>query len=158
MNAADNHSFCELDLITSNQCFVPHAYVNTAQAFNDGDSFTGTVHISDHCSKLPDHKAAIVISHSAGNIFKAGLIAKVGDKVLSYELKGFFHMASRKMILVPERHNSRTMGLVCDFSTDENSANCALLRDNLSEKCGSVSIQRDYSGTHCHSTCNLYAT
>lgn len=116
-----------------------------ASVFKAGDTFSGTVHF-DTCSELPDHPGAIVIKESQGNVVRATFVSKVQDKVRTFEIQGFIHTSTRQLILVPEGHDSKSLSLVCDFGNDENSARCQLLRDNLSERCGSFDLKRDYTG------------
>ena len=116
--------------------------------FNSGDTFSGTVEI-DSCADLPDHPAAIIITESEGNVVRAQFVSKVGDKVRSFETKGFFHVASKRLILIPEKYGARSLSLVCLFEDSENEATCKLLKDNFSRQCGTIKIKRDYTGKFC---------
>lgn len=111
----------------------------------EGDTFSGLVSI-DECTDLPDHEGSLIITKSEGNAVRAQMVSKVKQQVRSYALKGFVHVTSRILFLVPVERQARSLSLACRFTQSENEASCEVLRDNFSHKCGNFNIKRDYTG------------
>lgn len=121
--------------------------VDTVHFLNAGDTFTGNIHF-DSCLDIDDHPGAIIIQESQGNVVKASVVSKVRGRVMEYSAKGFFHVPSKKLILVPEQVDSKTVSFVCTFEGNENKATCEILQDNFSRRCGNFQLTRDYLGEH----------
>lgn len=121
--------------------FVPF----TARFLKTGDTFSGTVHF-DSCAQVEDHPMSLVITSAAGNAYAATVVSKVRGQVRSFKTKGFFYVSSRQLFLVPLNHDSTSAGVICTFSSSDNSADCQLARDSFTRPCGAVTIQRDYTG------------
>lgn len=113
-----------------------------------GDTFTGTARY-DSCIDVEDHPVAIVVTQSSGNLVQGSVVSRVAGQVRSYDMEGYFSMASRKWLLQPTKHDSRSLGIACSFETDENTAKCNIMRDNFAVECGSITIKRDFIGW-CH--------
>ena len=110
-----------------------------------GDTFTGTMHY-DSCTRLEDHPAAIIITKSAGNVVAASVVARVRGQTRTWDLKGFFHVGSSRLVLAVDGHDSKDLSVVCQFSNNDDGASCKLVRDNFSTQCGTFDITRDVTG------------
>ena len=125
----------------------------TVNLLHVGDSFSGSVKV-DKCGEVPDHESVILITASAGNVVKATVISKIGERIRSWEAHGFIAINHRKLILTPQKGNSRSLGLVCEFTDTDDGASCQIVRDNFSTLCGTFNIKRDHRGrTALHSLC-----
>ena len=118
---------------------------------NAGDTFSGSIHF-DSCSDVEDHPGVIIIRESAGNAVTASIFSKVDGQVREYSAKGFFYVPDRKLILVPEGADAKSLGMVCTFAGGDESANCQLMRDTFSRKCGTFQMTRDFVGEYSAST------
>lgn len=117
---------------------------------NAGDTFSGTASFHD-CVSSEDHQTSLVVTAAHGNAVRATVVSQVAGQIRSREVRGFFHIPSRQLIMVPDNYDSNTMGLVCAFDpSSDNDANCTILTDLMTRTCGSVGFSRDINGEPSH--------
>lgn len=114
---------------------------------NAGDTFSGQFSYDSSCVTVDDHEGVIVITESAGNALRGSLVVKVKGQVRSFDIRGFFHVGSKRLFLSPMDPGSKSLGFICEFS-HENAAICKVVKDNMATECGTFTIKRDFTGTH----------
>ena len=64
---------------------------------------------------------------------------------MGWKVVGFAHGLTKNLILVGEKYNSRSMGMVCSGPQDGTSK-CVLYRDNFSRRCGTFTTTKYAAG------------
>ena len=115
----------------------------TVDILASGDTFSGTSSF-DSCFDVADHPTALVVAKSQGNGFRGSIISRIGNSLRSSDVRGFFHVASRQLIVVPADVNSNSLSLVCSYDAEsDNDADCKILTDFMTRQCGTVGLSRD---------------
>lgn len=129
----------------------------TARLLKPGDTFSGTASY-DKCFDVEDHPTSLVIAAAEGNVFTGSIIAKLGTQIRSRPVKGFFYVPNRQMIVVPDEYGPGSISMVCSHKAgEENDADCQILSDSMTERCGSVVLNRDRTSEWLIPACSKFA-
>lgn len=113
---------------------------------NAGDSFVGTS-TYESCLAPNSYETALVISEAQGNIFRGSVITKIKNKLLSKEVKGFFSVTTKQLVMVPEDYSPSSIGLVCQYDPEsQDDAVCTIASDNFERRCGRLGLKRTPTG------------
>jgi hypothetical protein len=122
-----------------------------AAVVHPGSTFSGITHWTS-CTELNDHPTLITITDSDKSAFfgprvfvRATVTNEIGQnqEVSTYNAKGYFSFAKRRLSLVPDANAPNNYGIICLFYFGDNDhADCRFVLEGTEGQCAKLRVTR----------------